>query len=91
VERSVVLQEALPASKRLQVEPTSPESDAPVPFKLAKDAVVDAFERTYLSTLLDSTAGNISKAARKGGMDRMYLHRLIQKHGLRPPPRIGDE
>jgi DNA-binding NtrC family response regulator len=91
VERSVVLQEALPASKRLQVEPTSPEPDAPVPFKLAKDAVVDAFERTYLSTLLDSTAGNISKAARKGGMDRMYLHRLIQKHGLRPPPRSGDE
>jgi transcriptional regulator of acetoin/glycerol metabolism len=53
--------------------------------------VVDAFERNYLSTLLESTAGNISKAARKGGMDRMYLHRLIQKHGLRPPPRSGDE
>jgi DNA-binding NtrC family response regulator len=90
VERSVVLQEALPASKRLP-EPASPENDAPVPFKLAKDAVVDAFERNYLSTLLESTAGNISKAARKGGMDRMYLHRLIQKHGLRPPPRSGDE
>jgi DNA-binding NtrC family response regulator len=91
VERSVVLQEALPASKRLSPEPASPESDTPVPFKLAKDAVVDTFERSYLSALLESTAGNISKAARKGGMDRMYLHRLIQKHGLRPPPRTGDE
>jgi DNA-binding NtrC family response regulator len=93
VERSVVLQEALPASKRLPVEPaTSPEAaESPVPFKLAKDAVVDAFERNYLSQLLDSAAGNISKAARKGGMDRMYLHRLIQKHGLRPPPRSGDD
>jgi DNA-binding NtrC family response regulator len=91
VERSVVLQEALPASKRLAPEPTSPEGDSPVPFKLAKDAVVDTFERSYLSSLLDSTAGNISKAARKGGMDRMYLHRLIQKHGLRTPSRGDDE
>jgi two-component system, NtrC family, response regulator AtoC len=91
VERSVVLQEALPASKRLAPEPTSLEGDSPVPFKLAKDAVVDTFERSYLSALLDSTAGNISKAARKGGMDRMYLHRLIQKHGLRTPSRGDDE
>jgi DNA-binding NtrC family response regulator len=88
VERSVVLQEALPASRRLPSPPATPEGE-PVPFKLAKDAVVDAFERSYLSSLLDSTGGNISKAARKGGMDRMYLHRLIQKHGLRSGSR-GD-
>ena len=25
----------------------------------------------------------MSKAARIAGMDRMYLHRLVQKHGLR--------
>jgi hypothetical protein len=25
----------------------------------------------------------MSKAARMAGMDRMYLHRLVQKHGLR--------
>ena len=25
----------------------------------------------------------MSKAARTAGMDRMYLHRLVQKHGLR--------
>ena len=33
----------------------------------------------------------MSKAARKGGMDRMYLHRLIQKHGLRQGSRSGEE
>ncbi len=88
VERSVVLQEALPASRRLPIQPATPEGE-PVPFKLAKDAVVDAFERSYLSALLDATGGNISKAARKGGMDRMYLHRLVQKHGLRAGSR-GD-
>jgi transcriptional regulator of acetoin/glycerol metabolism len=44
---------------------------------------VDAFERSYLGALLESAGGNMSKAARTAGMDRMYLHRLVQKHGLR--------
>ncbi len=87
VERSVVLREALPASLKRAAPHASSDTDARVPFKLAKDAVVDAFERNYLTVLLASAAGNISKAARKGGMDRMYLHRLIQKHGLRLPGR----
>jgi transcriptional regulator with GAF, ATPase, and Fis domain len=93
VERSVVLREALPASlKRPAVQASAEaEVDVRVPFKLAKDAVVDSFERTYLTALLESSAGNISKAARNGGMDRMYLHRLIQKHGLRAPPRDRDD
>jgi DNA-binding NtrC family response regulator len=33
--------------------------------------------------LLEAAGGNMSKAARTAGMDRMYLHRLVQKHGLR--------
>jgi hypothetical protein len=38
----------------------------------------------------------MSKAARMAGMDRMYLHRLVQKHGLRNgrggggQPGVGD-
>jgi transcriptional regulator with GAF, ATPase, and Fis domain len=99
VERSVVLQEALPAvppSRRSASLSSSPPEangaiDPAVPFKIAKDAVVDSFERNYLSALLEAAAGNISKAARNGGMDRMYLHRLIQKHGLKTPPRSGEE
>src|SRR5450432_428049 len=95
VERSLVLKEALPASRRRapphpsrdasEPEPPS-EPSVKIPFKLAKDAAVDAFERTYLAALLEAAGGNISKAARNGGMDRMYLHRLVQKHNLRPAP-----
>jgi len=81
VERTVVLREPLPASKR-QGAASAADVDLRVPFKLAKDATVDAFERSYLTALLDAAGGNVSKAARNGGMDRMYLHRLIQKHGL---------
>jgi DNA-binding NtrC family response regulator len=81
VERTVVLREPLPATKR-QIG-TGADVDLRVPFKLAKDAAVDTFERNYLAALLDAAGGNVSKAARNGGMDRMYLHRLIQKHSLR--------
>ena len=54
-----------------------------MPFRISKDAVIDSFERSYLSQLLEAAGGNMSKAARMAGMDRMYLHRLVQKHGLR--------
>ena len=59
------------------------QADGRLPFKIAKDAAVDSFERQYLSSLLAAAQGNMSKAARMAGMDRMYLHRLVQKHGLR--------
>jgi hypothetical protein len=57
--------------------------DLSVPFRIAKDGVIDSFERSYLSQLLEAAGGNMSKAARMAGMDRMYLHRLVQKHNLR--------
>ncbi len=88
VERTVVLENAAPASRRLPSSPElAPSSSLPldldVPFKTAKDQVVAAFERTYLEALLQWASGNVSMAARKAGLDRMYLHRLLQRHGLR--------
>ncbi|HSY21904.1 MAG TPA: sigma 54-interacting transcriptional regulator [Polyangiaceae bacterium] len=83
VERAVALRAPPPVPRRPTLAPDV--FDAQVPFKRAKDAVVDAFERKYVTALLDAANGNVSKAARSGGMDRMYLHRLIQKHGVRTP------
>ncbi len=86
VERSVVLQKAGPAIRRVSAHPPSAAShewDISVPFKIAKDASIDTFERGYLTALLEAAGNNMSKAARMAGMDRMYLHRLVQKHGLR--------
>jgi transcriptional regulator with AAA-type ATPase domain len=85
VERSVVLQKAGPATHTTSLAPGSglPPIDIGTPFRIAKDAAVDAFERAYLTTLLETASNNLSKAARMAGMDRMYLHRLAQKHGLR--------
>jgi DNA-binding NtrC family response regulator len=63
--------------------PPPPGVDLETPFRAAKDATVEHFERAYLSALLAWAEGNVSRAARKASLDRMYLHRLLQKHGLR--------
>jgi DNA-binding NtrC family response regulator len=61
----------------------STDVDVTVPFKVAKDNLIDGFERAYLRGILEAAGGNMTKAARMAGIDRMYLHRLVQKHGTR--------
>ncbi|MEM9693235.1 MAG: sigma 54-interacting transcriptional regulator [Myxococcota bacterium] len=53
------------------------------PFGVAKRQLVEDFERRYLIALLQWSGGNISAAARRAGMDRMHLHRLVRRHRLR--------
>ncbi len=54
-----------------------------VAFRIAKEAAVTSFERAYLAPLIERCNGNVSQAARAAKMDRMYLHQLAQKHGLK--------
>jgi DNA-binding NtrC family response regulator len=58
------------------------KSSADLPFKEAKDQIVVAFERDYLADLMRRCEHNVSLAAREAGIARVYLHRLLQKHGL---------
>jgi len=41
------------------------------------------FERGYLETLLQRSAGNVSHAAQASGMHRSTLKRLLARNGLR--------
>ncbi|MBN2498567.1 MAG: sigma 54-dependent Fis family transcriptional regulator [Deltaproteobacteria bacterium] len=63
--------------------------DYGLPFKEAKERLVDAFEREYLSRLLERSSGNLSSTAREAGIDRKYLYALLDKHGLDRPGRKG--
>ena len=92
VERKVVLEnyaEALepreprPAATRSSAPPSGPAVDVGLPFKEAKEAIIADFERAYFTDLLRWANGNVSKAARKAQLDRMHLHRLFQRYGLR--------
>ncbi len=60
----------------------APTVDVDVTFKEAKESLIQAWEREYVQKLLDKASGNVSLAARQAGIDRVYLHRLMKKHGL---------
>ena len=55
---------------------------APATFHEAKDRLIGNWERAYVVELLHRTRGNVSRAARVGGLDRVSLHRLIKKHAI---------
>ena len=51
-------------------------------FQDMKARVIEEFERAYLSELLATHHGNISKAARAARKERRAFQRLLMKHGL---------
>jgi transcriptional regulator with GAF, ATPase, and Fis domain len=53
------------------------------PLRVGKQRVIDAFERAYVSAMLKACGGNVSECARRAGMDRMSIHRIMQRLGLR--------
>jgi DNA-binding NtrC family response regulator len=58
------------------------EVDLDAPFREAKEQAVERFERRYLQRLLERAGGNISQAARVGGVDRAHLYKLLRKYAL---------
>lgn len=64
--------------------------DLNVPFKKAKDSLIEAFEKKYLTALLDWSEGNVSRAARKANLDRVYLHRLLHHYGMKRGGSLAD-
>ena len=64
----------LPATP--QVQPST------IPFKDAKDELIEAFEREYVIDLLERHDGNVSKAAHSADIDRKSITRLMKKHGI---------
>lgn len=72
-------QEAQAATRAL----SSTEDLTELPFKEAKERLVESFTKEYLVTLLEKCNGNISQMAREAGIARNYVHRLVSKYGLK--------
>ncbi len=86
IERCLVLEDALPpvdeaGAQQLQA---GPELDPSVPYAEARRRALDAFERAYVSALLFAHQGKVSQAATASDVDRVYLYRLMRRHGLKP-------
>lgn len=56
--------------------------DSSVPFKEAKQKIVESFEKDYLEDLLKKHKNNVSKAAREAKIDRKHLRNLLIKYGI---------
>jgi len=56
--------------------------DLDTPFRLQKERLVADFEQRYARALLEFSPGNLARAARKAGLDRMAVVKLLQRHGL---------
>lgn len=84
-----MIEETLLRSDRTSQPPPPPaavqitEELVQLPFKKAKEKLLDAFEKRYIQTLLAKHGGNVSRAAQEAKVDRNHLARLAKKHGLR--------
>jgi DNA-binding NtrC family response regulator len=93
------LRNRLERAVRLAEPPVAPAAEAPapepapaaaptgvdlsVPFKLARQRLVEEFEKRYVGALLAEHEGNVSAAARSAGIDRITLHRVLARLGYR--------
>jgi transcriptional regulator with PAS, ATPase and Fis domain len=57
-----------------------------LPLREARTMVVEYFERQYVASKLREHAGNVSRAAEAMGVSRQFLHRLMDRYGIRRDP-----
>jgi DNA-binding NtrC family response regulator len=85
VERCLVFEDARsvtedePASSR---RPAAADG-ARLPLTEARQNAVDAFEKRYLEELIAAHGGKMSRAAEAAGINRVYLYKLLRRHGLK--------
>ena len=59
-----------------------PEGEESLAYEEAKRQAIERFQRRYVEQLMAQADGNVSAAARKAGMTRAALHRILKRLGL---------
>ncbi len=62
---------------------------ADLPYRVAKERSLEAFEQSYFTTLLNRTGGNVSEAARQAGLDRSNFRRALRRAKVRSSNQGG--
>ena len=52
-------------------------------FTVARDHIINQFEKQFISAKLNRYQGNVSAAAKASNMSRQNFHRLMVKHGIK--------
>jgi len=58
--------------------------DLAEPLRVVKQRMIDELERAYIGGLLQECDGRIAEVAKRAGMDRMSIYRIIDRLKLRP-------
>jgi DNA-binding NtrC family response regulator len=53
-----------------------------LPYKAAKERILQDFNRDYIGYLLTETSGNVSRAARMCGMERQALQQIMRRYSI---------
>jgi len=59
-----------------------PAGEADLAYEEAKRRVIERFQRRYVEELMSASAGNVSAAARRAGITRAALHRILKRLGV---------
>jgi transcriptional regulator with PAS, ATPase and Fis domain len=63
--------------------------DPGVPYAEARRQALEGFEAAYVRALLEAHGGRVA-AARAAGIDRVYLYRLMRRHGIAGARERGE-
>jgi len=75
---------ALPDEVAATRRPRPPHgTDSLLSYREVVDLARDRASREYLIALMRDLGGNVTEAARRAGMERESLHRLLKRHGVR--------
>jgi DNA-binding NtrC family response regulator len=66
---------------RAQCDDAAPSES--VSFNVARAAVLERFEATYVRKLLATTGGNVSEAARRAGKERRVFGRMMKRNNIK--------
>ncbi|RKH49000.1 sigma-54-dependent Fis family transcriptional regulator [Corallococcus sp. AB049A] len=84
LERCLVFQSALQPSAPDTTSPVAPRAvDASLTYAESRRRALETFEHDYVEALLKLHGGKVSQAAAAADMDRVYLYRLLRRHGLK--------
>ncbi|HJL02267.1 MAG TPA: sigma 54-interacting transcriptional regulator [Polyangiaceae bacterium LLY-WYZ-15_(1-7)] len=84
LERCLVLDTEMPLHADFAAKEEQPLAvvDASIPYQDARKRAIADFERRYLEALLEQH-DQISSAAEAAGLHRVYVHRLLRRHGIK--------
>ncbi|HWA70708.1 MAG TPA: hypothetical protein VG937_00165 [Polyangiaceae bacterium] len=75
--------ESLRLATRIRTVPAATAVSDQVDYREAMRIAHEQAARSYLDSLMRDVKGNVARAARRAGLERESLHRLLRRHGIR--------